>query len=364
MTRYLVKKVVHGGDVIFTASRNVLRVFDAQTQECVKVQKMKGDISDMVLGGDGSHLFIATEKTVRAWDVVGMRLSTVVTTRVKLGLLQLVAPDAVAATSMNKIFILSDLLDDGGSTSAPVELSPPHYDKVMSITTAGPYLFSGSRDYSLKRWDQNEANGKWSCAFSVSGAHESYVSALHSFDGGRKLLSGSVKGCLKLWDVATCRCIGEVAAHTGSINDITVQDATVFTASGDGTVRVWEYGGQLGEGPVFRRRASSGGESTSTPSSIEDKKSRRLTYDLGEVMPPTLALAAEEKNVARKNESSDTVSVLSLAPTDNDLNATYKLKMPTRATKTAWMTSAARTRAPEGGDDEDSDDVGYREDVL
>jgi len=120
---------------------------------------------------------------------------------------------------------------------------------------------------------------------------------------------------------------------------------------------------------------------TGTPSaSADEKKTRRLTYDLGEVVPPTLALAAKEKNVARVNEVSGSVSassVSSLVPPpggdNSDLNSTYKLKMPTRATKAAWLaaahtaTSSSSTTSHDthgGDDDDDSDDVGYREDIL
>ena len=37
--------------------------------------------------------------------------------------------------------------------SARSKLEPPHYDGVQSLALKGNYLFSGSRDNSIKKWD-------------------------------------------------------------------------------------------------------------------------------------------------------------------------------------------------------------------
>ena len=37
--------------------------------------------------------------------------------------------------------------------SARNKLEPPHYDGVQSLALTGKYLFSGSRDNSIKKWD-------------------------------------------------------------------------------------------------------------------------------------------------------------------------------------------------------------------
>ena len=37
--------------------------------------------------------------------------------------------------------------------SARSKLEPPHYDGVQSLALKGNYLFSGSRDNSIKKWN-------------------------------------------------------------------------------------------------------------------------------------------------------------------------------------------------------------------
>ena len=37
--------------------------------------------------------------------------------------------------------------------SAKSKLEPPHYDGVQSLALKGNYLFSGSRDNSIKKWN-------------------------------------------------------------------------------------------------------------------------------------------------------------------------------------------------------------------
>lgn len=49
--------------------------------------------------------------------------------------------------------------------SARSKLEPPHYDGVQSLALKGNYLFSGSRDNSIKKWNiqtQQLIQVKWS----------------------------------------------------------------------------------------------------------------------------------------------------------------------------------------------------------
>lgn len=40
-----------------------------------------------------------------------------------------------------------------GSFMSRVTLEPPHYDGVQTLALRGNMLFSGSRDYVIKKWD-------------------------------------------------------------------------------------------------------------------------------------------------------------------------------------------------------------------
>jgi len=42
---------------------------------------------------------------------------------------------------------------EGYLTQPTINLDPPHYDGVQSLALSGSTLFSGSRDFSIKKWD-------------------------------------------------------------------------------------------------------------------------------------------------------------------------------------------------------------------
>ena len=58
---------------------------------------------------------------------------------------------------------------------------------------------------------------------------------------GRLIYSVSWDKSFKIWDVSDYRCLESVKAHEDAINAVAVSDeGTVYTASADGCVRVWE----------------------------------------------------------------------------------------------------------------------------
>lgn len=50
-----------------------------------------------------------------------------------------------------KVFAVVDGV--GGIQTPKVNLEPPHYDGIQSLAICGDYLFSGSRDMCIKKWD-------------------------------------------------------------------------------------------------------------------------------------------------------------------------------------------------------------------
>ena len=326
---YIVKQICHAGTSFYSASRNVLRIWDARTNDCTKTIKMKGDISDMMLSDDPNLMYLTTEKTLRIYDLRKNVQVASYHARSKLHQVHAIQGASVAMTSMNNITVLDNATDMASLEEVtPHKLSPPHYDKVLSMASAGSYLFSGSRDYSIKRWDQNVSNGEWTLGNSITSAHATYVSAMASLDDGQNLISGSVKGALKVWDIDTCKLIGEVSAHEASVNAIAAAGNQVFTASSDKTVKVWTYDGS-------RRNSKDGGSRPASKKGIKGVRSepqglapasknkgggRRMTYNVGVDGEDALLGADELSRIADGEDDGDEDDGVSL-----DLNSTVRL---------------------------------------
>jgi WD40 repeat protein len=108
----------------------------------------------------------------------------------------------------------------------------------------GHYVFAGSEDRSVQRWDL-ESGVK--VAFE---AHESWVHALAFTPDGQTLLTGGCDGRLILWPVTSEKPspTRTIEAHQGWVRSVTVsQDGQcAVTGGNDGMVRLWSLAdGQL-----------------------------------------------------------------------------------------------------------------------
>jgi len=140
-----------------------------------------------------------------------------------------------------KIFEVSG--SNVGVQSARSKLEPPHYDGVQSLALKGNYLFSGSRDNSIKKWNIETQQ----LIQHMTGAHKDWVSSLDFLRPQNVLLSGCRGGMLKLWRVENGAPVCEIKAHRHPINAISTNSSCVFTASSDRLVRLWRVTGTLEE---------------------------------------------------------------------------------------------------------------------
>ena len=76
--------------------------------------------------------------------------------------------------------------------------------------------------------------------YTVPGAHGTHhVTAITGLPGDGAVVSGSVKGGLKVWHAATCHPLQEYTAHVGAINALATGRDGCFSASSDRTVKVY-----------------------------------------------------------------------------------------------------------------------------
>lgn len=162
--------------------------------------------------------------------------------------------DLVVTGSKDHYIKVFEVNKDGGGVFSPkLNLNPPHYDGIQSLALHGDFLFSGSRDMCIKKWDLARQELIQVIFFfpprllslffffyetnffmvfqSINNAHSNWICGLAVMPGGQQLASGCRSGILKVWSVDSCTLIGEVRAHNSPINAVAVNSAHLFTAS-------------------------------------------------------------------------------------------------------------------------------------
>ncbi|XP_043277094.1 kinesin-like protein KIF21A isoform X2 [Venturia canescens] len=197
-------------------------------------------INDLALSLDDTELYTASIDKVRVWDLRKLtytgRLSTPHTAAVMC--LAVSQDGRVITGSKDHLISLVETCTSGQSVS----LAPPHYDGVECLAVNGSTLFSGSRDMCIKRWDLS----RMELVQSLNNAHKDWILGLCTMNAGSVMVSGCRGGILRAWSVpkdlnGECSLLGEVRAHASAINSVVTNQQHVFTASNDGSIRLWSY---------------------------------------------------------------------------------------------------------------------------
>ncbi|KAI5751254.1 hypothetical protein M8J77_005760 [Diaphorina citri] len=133
-----------------------------------------------------------------------------------------------------QVFDVNTDVEDCSSTSPQMNLEPPHYDGIQALALRDNVLFSGSRDYVIKKWDLNRQE----LITSQSNAHKNWVCGLSYVPNQPLLLSACRSGTIKLWSTEPFSQLGEMKAHNDSVNCITTNNDLVFTGS-NGEIKLW-----------------------------------------------------------------------------------------------------------------------------
>ncbi len=106
-----------------------------------------------------------------------------------------------------------------------------------NLSADAKYALSGSWDYTLKLWEI--ATGK--CLRTFEG-HKERVDAVSASSDFKFALSGSLDGTLKFWDVATGNCLQTLEDHTKSVYSLSLSSNGKYALSGsaDNTLKLWD----------------------------------------------------------------------------------------------------------------------------
>ena len=109
--------------------------------------------------------------------------------------------------------------------------------KSVSLSPDGRWVLSGSMDETLRLWEL--ATGR--CVRTFDG-HTGYVNSVTFSPDGRWALSGSGDKTVRLWELATGQCVRTFEGHTEGVNAVSLSPDGRWALSGgdDKTLRLWE----------------------------------------------------------------------------------------------------------------------------
>uniref|UniRef100_A0A6Q2ZK65 Kinesin motor domain-containing protein n=1 Tax=Esox lucius TaxID=8010 RepID=A0A6Q2ZK65_ESOLU len=267
-----VVSVRYCSSLVFTVSTSYIKVWDIRdSAKCIRTLTSSGQvnvgdscvslrsltippgenqINQISLNPTGSYLYSASGNSVRMWD-----LRKFVSTGKLTGHLGPVMCLTVDQMSNGQDVVLTGSKDHSlkvfevtegaqGSIVACHNFEPSHHECIDSLAIQGDNLYSGSRDYCIKKWDLSRKR----LVQQVVSAHFDWVSALGMVPGSQVVLSADRGGVLKLWHADTLEPLGELRGHDSPVNGMATNNSQLFTASDDKTVKIWQVKGSLEDG--------------------------------------------------------------------------------------------------------------------
>ncbi|CAG2102543.1 unnamed protein product [Medioppia subpectinata] len=252
----------------FSASKSFIKVWDPRDSpaRCIKTLNSSGLVSqnvptnmntakaelapgeapilDVQLSTYGTTLFSTCSRIVRVWDLRMFHCIGKLNTGHKADIMCLAVEEAgvdnnlVITGSKDHYIKVFEMIEGAGGIHNPkMSLKPPHYDGIEALKISGDYLFSGSRDACIKKWDLQSQR----LVQSLNNCHKDWVLSLNTMPNSNTLLSGCRSGQMKVWSTENCQLIGDIKAHSGAINSIDTNSSLVFTASSDNTINLWRW---------------------------------------------------------------------------------------------------------------------------
>ncbi|XP_078586008.1 kinesin-like protein KIF21A isoform X4 [Branchiostoma floridae x Branchiostoma japonicum] len=196
--------------LVFSVSTYFVKVWDirASSAKCVKTLTSAGQlvtstasstttrtlsmpagetqINDIRLNRSGSRLYAAAGNTIRVWDLNKFQTIGKLTGGHSAAVMVMATEDqehdtpiVVSGSKDHYIKVFEVPENMTGSINAKYNLEPPHYDGIQSLAIMGDFLFSGSRDTCIKKWDLANQQLRQS----ISNAHKDWICALDFVPG-------------------------------------------------------------------------------------------------------------------------------------------------------------------------------------
>jgi len=189
---------------------------------------------------DGRLFSASADRSVRVWDVASRRCEAVLEGHARPVLCLALAPSAADGG-----------VEDGGGAAAPS--GGENENENAGGLSGDDLLFSGSYDFTIKVWSLRTLSrvrtltGHGDAVRSLlyvppkkgdSGKRSSGGVSSPAFPLGRRgrLFSASYDGTVRVWDVASLEPVASLPGHSGPVRTLASVDGLVFSGSYDKTV--------------------------------------------------------------------------------------------------------------------------------
>jgi WD40 repeat protein len=229
------------GKTLASASEDrTVRLWDASTLEQLKVLKgHKWDVRAVAFSRDGKRLVSASrDETVRVWDVA---------TGKQLKAIRVGHPLAAVALCPAGRYVLAGTLGTASiyrldlHNEKEIVALDGHLSRVMGIcfTRDGKRAVSASHDGTVRIWDMRTLH-----VIRTLKGHDSSVAAVSLSADGQRAVSGGADKKLYIWDLEAGTLIREVHGHKGPIWSIAISPdgKRALSGSHEGSMRLWTVG--------------------------------------------------------------------------------------------------------------------------
>ena len=121
----------------------------------------------------------------------------------------------------------------------PARILEGHTDVVSCVRARGELLYSASWDKTARVWRDG------ACVLTLKGHDKAVWSVLPLDDAEGRVLTASADRTIKLWDGQTGAVSKTYEGHQDVVRDLALVAGVGFlSGSNDGTVRLWELGGE------------------------------------------------------------------------------------------------------------------------